>query len=243
VFEFQLIKLRISSFDKINRIQRVLNIDNVKFELSRNKRILALLGDSGIGKTTIFRSLFSNYVKKWEKSDSFEFECNHIFNSTRITHDCILKGTRSKELNFGFATQVPYFFNNKSVHDNLFGPLKWKKIKMIDKKKEEFVKLFNLDRNGLIYTKMGELSGGQRQIVNLARMLIVSPKLAIIDECFSNMDNNMAAEYIDIMKNNFPDCFFFITSHRMSDIDHFGAEKIFLKRAFYKTGKPFVTME
>ncbi|WP_369334490.1 ATP-binding cassette domain-containing protein [Candidatus Thiosymbion oneisti] len=36
------------------------------------------------------------------------------------------------------------------------------------------------------------LSGGQRQLVNLARALVIKPGIVIIDECFSSMNENMA---------------------------------------------------
>lgn len=243
MFNFNLVKLRISSFDEVNKINRSLDVENVRFSISQASNILALKGESGLGKTTVFRSIFSNYVKYWRQGDIFEFDCSHVFNDINFTHENIIKGDKNKDLNFGFATQIPYFFNNKSVYDNLFGPLKWKKIKMDKTKREKYVRLFGLDQNDLINAKMGELSGGQRQVINIARMLVVSPQLAIIDECFSNMDYEMANNYIKLIKKNFQNCYFIVTSHRSFDIESFGAKIVNLKREYYETGKQFVTME
>ena len=207
---------------RINSNKRVLNIENVEFELQSGKNAVAIMGESGIGKTSIFKSLFRTYIDFWQKESRLQFECKHEINGITYSHTHI----KSKKVkpNFGFATQVPYFDNSKSVKYNLFFPLNWIKEKWTTTNKNDFIDLFEL--NHIIDANMYELSGGQRQIINIARVFLSKPELVIIDECFSNINEDMARKYIDILNTNFGDCIFIITSHRKSDIDYFNAQKV-----------------
>ena len=74
-FKFNLSKLKIG-----NRAP-TLTIEGINFELTPTSRFLAIVGDSGIGKTTIFKSLFPNYLKMWKSEGTLEIECKHLKHS------------------------------------------------------------------------------------------------------------------------------------------------------------------
>lgn len=230
---FGLNKLRISSK------QRVLNIENIEFTLDPAKKAVALLGESGIGKTSIFKSLFRTYINSWEKDSQLQFECKHIINGNEYDEKEIRCG--KERPNFGFATQVPYFDNSKTVEDNLFFPLKWSKNKWTKQEKNDFIGKFELEH--LINANMFELSGGQRQIINIARVFLSSPKLVIIDECFSNMNEDLARKYMDILRTTYPNCLFIITSHRISDIVYFQAQQVRIEKKAHQNGVNYVTIQ
>ena len=59
-FKFNLKKLR------IGHRGRSLTIEGVNFELAQEQHSMAILGESGMGKTTIFKSLFPKYISLWE---------------------------------------------------------------------------------------------------------------------------------------------------------------------------------
>ncbi len=231
-FKFDLRKL------KIGNGKRLLTIEGVNFELNEDKNCVALLGQSGIGKTTIFKSLFSNYLKMWKTEGNFELTCHHEMDSQEITLEALL--TNKVDLKFGFATQVPFFFNDRTVGENLFLPLKWKKITWSDEQRIEYIERFRL--GDLVDAQMSELSGGQRQLLNIARMLILKPRLAIIDECFSNMDERRSKETITLIKKHYPTIRFLFTSHRKSDIEFFEAQEHTLVREQSKSGEPYITL-
>lgn len=222
---------------KIGKKGKFLEIKGIKFSLVDEENVIALVGESGLGKTTIYKSLFSTYVNIWKSEFQIEFNCNHTIKEEKWDSDKIIKGIEKP--NFGFATQVPYFYSSKTVEENLFFPLKWIKNPKIDK--EDYLKKFELD--SLRNQDMHELSGGQRQIVNLARVFLSTPNLVIIDESFSNMDENLAEKYFNLIKTNYPDTIIFLTSHRTSDITKFGAKQIKLCKKQDESGHNYITME
>jgi len=231
MFEFDLKRLRIQ-----NR-KAMLTIEGIKFNLAENEKSFAILGDSGIGKTTIFRSLFSRYLESWSIERHFTFDCLHKFDGREFDHNDILKNKNIPSI--GFATQAPYFFNSETVFENIFLPLKWKKLKMSDEDKNKYISLFEL--NELKSMNVSILSGGQKQLINIARMLVLKPQIAIIDECFSSMNEGMSSQYINILKTRFNDVIFLITSHRKFDVEKFGCRYISLYKEQFRGGGYYVT--
>lgn len=232
-FIFNLNRLRIGNRD------RMLIIEGVSFELTPANKYLAILGDSGIGKTTVFKSLYPTYLRIWKSEGALEVECEHEINGQKITPQTILKNKHDNGI--GFATQVPYFFNEQTAGENLFSPLKWKNISWNGNQRAQYLEKFKLDT--LADAKMSELSGGQRQLLNIARMLILKPRIAIIDECFSNMDEQMSYNTIRTIKIEYPNTYFLFTSHRKAEIEFFDADTRWLVRQFSKSGKPYITLQ
>jgi ABC-type multidrug transport system ATPase subunit len=232
ILKFNLNRLMLSSRS------RTLIIEGVHFELTPAKKYLAILGDSGIGKTTVFKSLFPVYLNIWKLDGTVELECEHEIDGQKITLQTILENKLDNVI--GFATQVPYFFDERTVGENLFFPLKWKNLVWEDDQKKEY--LANFELTELANAKMSELSGGERQLLNIARMLILKPRLAIIDECFSNMDERLSSKTIQIIQKKYQDTYFLFTSHRKTEIDLFNADTRLLIKQFFRSGKPYVTL-
>ena len=232
-FRFNLKKLIISDHG------RSLTIEGIESQLTSPLNSLAILGESGMGKTSIFKSMFSRYISLWRLERPFEFECQHQLDNETIDQYMIERNRLKHRI--GFATQFPYFFENKTLRENIFSPLRWKNIKWSLEEEDAFIQIFTLKE--LSDKQMSILSGGQRQLANIARMLVLKPVLAIIDECFSSMDEGMAHHYIDVIKSNFPNCTFLLTSHRKADVEYFGSKVLKLKRSQYKSGKTYVTQD
>lgn len=224
---------------QIGKPKKKLIIKGINFQLDKDNRIVALIGESGLGKTTIYKSLFSTYINLWNKEHPIEFNCNHKIKNFQYSNKEIVKGIVKP--NFGFATQVPYFFEYKSVEENLFYPLKWlKKINNTETFRKEYLNKFNLF--DLKNMEMHHLSGGQRQMVNIARVFLSNPDLVIIDESLSNIDEAKAKEYIKLILLNYPETFIFLTSHRESDINFCRAKKINLDKKKDESGIDYITM-
>lgn len=165
--------LEVKGISKSYNGKRVLN--NASFSLDRGK-ILCILGPSGCGKTTILNSI-GGFIKVDEG-------------------DIILDGENITSLNpeqraVSTVFQSYGLFGHKTVIENVEYGLKFKKIPKSERRKKALDVLVAVGLNGYEKRHIGELSGGQQQRVALARSLVVNPRLILLDEPFSNLDENL----------------------------------------------------
>ena len=150
-------------------------LKDVNFSLDEGK-ILCRLGPSGCGKTTILNSI-GGFIKN---------------NSGKIfLNGEDISSLNPEDRNISTVFQSYGLFTNKNVLENVAYGLKFRNVKKQDRinKSLEILKIVGLE--GYEYRKVHELSGGQRQRVALARSLVISPRLILLDEPFSNLDKNL----------------------------------------------------
>ena len=135
---------------------------------------LALFGPSGAGKTTLLRC-----VAGLETPDAGVIDCGT---------DCWYDSGRGKCLStqhrhVGFMFQDYALFPNMTVRGNLeFAQRKGAQRKRVD----ELIEMMAL--GGLQHSRPATLSGGQKQRVALARALAAEPRLLLLDEPLSALD-------------------------------------------------------
>lgn len=222
----------------ISNKRHMLRIEDVSFSVGNESCAVALIGESGMGKTTIFKSLFPRYISDWSQEPGFQFSAEHAFNDKPYTDTEIRNNQMPTTI--GFASQLPFFIEDCSAVDNIFFPLKWsKKNNLTNDQKQVYLEKWQL---GHIAKKpMSILSGGQRQLVNLARALVLHPGVVIIDECFSSMNEEMAKKYIKFLANEYSNTCFVVTSHRKTDIRNFNCAILKLERVQTRRGYSVVT--
>lgn len=143
-------------------------LDGVDLDIGRGE-IVALMGPNGAGKSTILKTIFG--ITKSD-SGSIVFESEKI---TPISHKMAEKG-------ISFVAQGKKVFESLTVEENILmggitdGNKNNVKIR-IDEMKEIFPVL---KRKANI--RAGRLSGGEQQIVAIARGLIMKPRLLLLDE-------------------------------------------------------------
>jgi len=136
----------------------------------REKEIVALIGPNGAGKSTVIKSVF-NIADVW--NGRIEFNGNSI--KKLQTHELLKKG-------IGYVNQGRIIFDNLTVRENLeIGG------NLIEDKKElegrilGVYKIFSVLKERQNNQAFG-LSGGERQMLAIARALISKPKLLMLDE-------------------------------------------------------------
>lgn len=143
---------------------------DIQFHLEQE--ILAIFGPSGSGKTTILRMLAG-----LTPPDHGAIQLDQqIWYSDRIN-------LAAQARSIGYVFQKPVLFPHMTVLENLHFALNSHKDK---KKISEVIEFFKLEL--LLYRKAAYISGGEGQRVAIARALLRSPKLLLLDEPFTGLD-------------------------------------------------------
>ena len=181
-------------------IDKILEIDDVSFSYNEQEKILenfsidvnegefvTVLGDSGVGKTTLFRA-----INGLEKVSSGYIRLGGNLLSSAFYH------IPPEKRPIGTIFQDYALFPHLNVEKNIFYGLK---KKYYDK---YFVKevLGLLRVEGFLNRYIDQLSGGQKQRVSLARALVRKPQLLLMDEPFSNLDKNLRLQIRRELKKN-----------------------------------------
>ena len=156
---------------------------------------VTILGSNGAGKSTLFNAICGNFIL-----DSG----NIMLDGKDITF--ISEHKRAREIGRLFQDPMKGTAPNLTIEENLalsysrghhkyFGPAVGKKEKNLFKEK---LAGFNMGLEDRIQTKMGLLSGGQRQVVTLLMSTIVLPKLLLLDEHTAALDPATAKKVMDI---------------------------------------------
>lgn len=132
-----------------------------------------ILGPTGTGKTVILETIAGMY-----KPDNGEI----LFNDKDITK------LYPEERNIGFVYQDYVLFPHLNVRENIIFGLKVKKVPndVMEEKLEEVTGLLGIGH--LLKRYPSTLSGGEQQRVAIARILVLSPDILLLDEPLSALD-------------------------------------------------------
>jgi len=145
----------------------------------RTGEFLVLLGPSGCGKTTTMRSIAG---LEQPTSGVIEVGGKVVFDSTRGIDRA------PADRNIGMVFQSYAIWPHRTVRENVSFPLKMQKVprREASKRVDEALELVGLE--GLGDRSASMLSGGQMQRVALARSIVMSPAVLLLDEPLSNLD-------------------------------------------------------
>ena len=152
---------------------------------------VSIMGPSGSGKSTLLHIL-GMLDEPTEGEYWFLGEAVHKFNERRRTE--------LYQQYIGFVFQAYHLIDDLTVYENLETPLLYKKVPS-GERKSRIADL--LDRFNIVAKKdlfPAQLSGGQQQLVGIARALIGNPKLILADEPTGNLQSQQAREIMDVFK-------------------------------------------
>jgi len=159
-----------------------IKVQNASFNIENEGETLCILGPSGIGKTTILRT-----IAGLEKIDKGSIILNGKLLSSKKDN------VEPEHRNISLAFQDNSLFPHYSVEKNIL--LGAKKNKGIENQKlsfEEIIKL--LDISEILRRYPHEISAGEAQRASLARSLLTQPDLLLLDEPLSNVDQSFKEE-------------------------------------------------
>ncbi len=182
--------------------------------------LVAIVGPSGIGKTTTLR-----IIDRLEKSDSGE-----IYMRGKPYSDLSTKAIQKR---IGMVFQNPVVFN-ASVFNNVAYSLRFRGVDEKEIKTRVVSILEKLKLDALSDRSALTLSGGEAQRVSLARSMVYSPELLLLDEPTANLDphNVSIIEHALAKSNNEDKTTMVIVTHNI-----FQAKRIAKKVAFLLDGE------
>ena len=180
-------------------------LDNVNFTL-KDKEIKVILGASGSGKTSILNSIAGIIPP-----DSGSI----VKDGKDITT------VNTNKRNIGFVFQDLGLFYSMTVAENIaYGlRLRLKDVHEINRKVIEISKTLSIEEHLRKYP--AQLSGGEKQLVSLARTLITGPDLLLMDEPLSSLDSflrNSMRWYIKDIHEKFGVSILYVT-HDLADAE------------------------
>lgn len=149
----------------------------------------ALLGPNGSGKSTLLRCL--SFI---ELPDSGSIKFNDLSYEYPFTDINLYKVWPDISLVF----QQFFLWPHLSVRENLLLPLKKRFPENYPEELDKVVDLFDIDRLLSMYPT--KISVGQKQTVALAKAISLKPKLLLLDEVTSALDNQNALKISQILK-------------------------------------------
>jgi len=205
VKEFLSLTLKDLSFRFAGRKQL---LNNVNLTLNKGS-IVAVVGESGCGKSTL-----GQIIQKFYSIESGSI----IVNNEHLLQDVTTESWRNM---IGVIPQDIHIFNG-SVLDNILLGEGDDPRKVVDFCKTYGFEKFIADFPQGYATILGEegvnLSGGQKQIIALARVLYKKPQILILDEATSAMDRRTENFTMSLLKQLKNDMGVFFISHRLQTL-------------------------
>ena len=162
----------------------------VDFDI-RQGEFVSIMGPSGAGKSTLLHIL-GMHDQSWAGEYFFDDVAVHKLDTK--------KRAALRNTNIGFVFQSYHLLDDQTVFENLELPLSYRDV---NKKERQSIVCDTLDKFQIVGKKdlfPSQLSGGQQQLVGIARAVVANPRIILADEPTGNLHSSQGKEIMDMFK-------------------------------------------
>jgi putative ABC transport system ATP-binding protein len=152
---------------------------------------VSIMGPSGAGKSTLLH-IIGMHDHSWTGEYDFDDVAVQSLNAR--------KRAELRNRNIGFVFQSYHLLDDQTVFENLELPLSYRDV---NRKDRQSIVCDTLDRFQIVGKKdlyPTQLSGGQQQLVGIARAVVAKPRLILADEPTGNLHSAQGKEIMDMFK-------------------------------------------
>ena len=174
-----------------SKFQRTFVLKDIDLSIEEGE-FISIMGPSGAGKSTLL-----NILGLLDEPSEGEY---HFYGEP--VHN--LKEKQKTEYHrhyIGFIFQAYHLIDELTVYENIETPLIYKKVKTKERKAivADMLDRFNIVAKADLFPE--QLSGGQQQLVGIARAIAGKPKLLLADEPTGNLDSKTAGLILHLFEN------------------------------------------
>lgn len=185
-----MVQIEIKDLSYKYKMADVESLKNVSLTVEKGQ-FLVVCGKSGCGKTTLLKCIKPNIRPAGSISGTINYNGENIENLT----------DRQQAVKIGYVMQNPehQIVTDKVWHELAFGLENLgEDTKVIRAKVAEIAEYFDI--TGWYHQDTDSLSGGQKQLLNLAAVMVMNPEVLVLDEPTAQLDPVAAEQFLDILE-------------------------------------------
>jgi ABC-type lipoprotein export system ATPase subunit len=184
--------IQLNQIDKFieSRFQRVFILKGIDLTIEQGE-FLTLMGPSGVGKSTLL-----NIIGLLDE----EYEGKYSFDGKSINNMKSKERSALHKSEFGYIFQAYHLIDELTVYENIETPLLYRNVSGGERKSiiADLLDRFNMVAKKDLFPE--QLSGGQQQLVGIARAIAGRPRVLLADEPTGNLHSAQAKEIMEVFK-------------------------------------------
>ncbi len=184
--------IQLNNIDKFieSRFQRVFILKGIDLTIEQGE-FITLMGPSGVGKSTLL-----NIIGLLDD----EYEGQYVFDGKSISSMKDRQKNALHKSEFGYIFQAYHLIDELTVYENIETPLLYRDVSGSERKSiiANLLDRFNMVAKKDLFPE--QLSGGQQQLVGVARAIAGKPRVLLADEPTGNLHSAQAREIMQVFQ-------------------------------------------